>query len=104
MGWLFVALAAISEIVGVIGVKLFSQAKNLRNGGLFVGGFTLSFAFLYQAFRYLPLSVAYAVWIGLGTAGAVLINMIFFGESKSVPRIISLILIIIGVTGLKVVS
>lgn len=104
MGWLFVALAAISEIVGVVGLKLFSQVKNLRHVVIFVSGFTVSFVLLYQSFNYLQLSIAYAVWIGLGTAGAVIINMIFFGESKSLGRIISLILIIIGVTGLKVVS
>ncbi|USG65705.1 multidrug efflux SMR transporter [Brevibacillus ruminantium] len=104
MGWVFVVLAAISEMVGVVGLKLFSRVKNIRHGGLFIGGFTLSFALLYQAFDYLQLSIAYAVWIGLGTAGAVLINMIFFGESRSAARIVSLLLIIIGVTGLKVVS
>ncbi|WNF37440.1 multidrug efflux SMR transporter [Bacillaceae bacterium IKA-2] len=104
MGWLFVALAAISEIVGVVGLKLYSQVKNLRHVGIFIGGFTLSLALLYQSFNYLQLSIAYAVWIGLGTAGAVIINMIFFGESKSLARIYSLVLIIIGVTGLKVVS
>ncbi|MDV2687410.1 SMR family transporter, partial [Alkalihalophilus lindianensis] len=48
-----------------------------------------------------PLSIAYTVWIGIGTAGAVLINMIFFGESKSWKRIASIIAIIIGVIGLE---
>ncbi|MGG1661190.1 DMT family transporter [Brevibacillus sp. NRS-1366] len=104
MGWVFVIFAAISEIVGVVGLKLFSQKKNISNGGLFAGGFALSFTFLYQAFGYLQLSIAYAVWIGIGTAGAVLINMIFFGESRNAARIFSLLLIIIGVTGLKLVS
>ncbi|WP_019420011.1 DMT family transporter [Paenibacillus sp. OSY-SE] len=68
------------------------------------GGFGSSFAFLYAALNYLQLSVAYAVWIGIGTAGAVLVNMIFFNESKSIGRIISLIIIVVGVTGLKAVS
>ncbi len=104
MGWLFVTFAAISEIIGVIGLKLFSTKKNIKTGSLFLGGFGLSFFLLYQAFAYLQLSIAYAVWIGIGTAGAVLINMIFFGESKSGARIFSLILIIVGVTGLKLVS
>ena len=104
MGWVFVILAAMSEIVGVVGLKLFSQKKNMRTGSLFAGGFALSFAFLYQAFGYLQLSVAYAVWIGIGTAGAVLINMFFFGESRNSGRIVSLLLIIVGVTGLKLVS
>lgn len=104
MGWLFVAIAAISEIIGVVGLKLFSGRKTFRNVVLFVGGFALSFALLYQSFHYLQVSVAYAVWVGVGTAGAVLMNMFFFGESKSAARIISLIIIIIGVTGLKAVS
>jgi len=104
MGWVFVILAAMSEIVGVVGLKLFSQKKNGRTGSLFAGGFALSFAFLYQAFGYLQLSVAYAVWIGIGTAGAVLINMFFFGESRNSARLLSLLLIIVGVTGLKLVS
>lgn len=104
MGWIFVTIAAICEIIGVIGLKLFSTKKNIKTGSLFLGGFGMSFFLLYQAFAHLQLSIAYAVWIGIGTAGAVLINMIFFGESKSGARIFSLILIIIGVTGLKLVS
>ncbi|WP_404445768.1 multidrug efflux SMR transporter [Sutcliffiella horikoshii] len=104
MGWLFVTFAAISEIVGVIGLKLFSTKKNLKTGALFLGGFGMSFFLLYQAFSYLQLSIAYAVWIGIGTAGAVVINMVFFGESRNGSRVFSLILIIVGVTGLKLVS
>ncbi|MGE7920541.1 DMT family transporter [Viridibacillus sp. NPDC093762] len=104
MGWIFVFLAAMSEIVGVIGLKLYSQNKTIRNLILYVGGFGLSFALLYTSFNYLQLSIAYAVWIGIGTVGAVLINMILFGESKSVARVISIIAIVIGVAGLKAVS
>ncbi|AUM63681.1 QacE family quaternary ammonium compound efflux SMR transporter [Brevibacillus laterosporus] len=104
MGWLFVFLAAIFELMGVIGLKRFSTNKTLINTALFFGGFGASFAFLYTALQFLQLSVAYAVWIGVGTAGAVLVNMIFFNESKSIGRIISLIIIVIGVTGLKAVS
>lgn len=104
MGWLFVFLAAIFEIFGVIGLKKYSQHKTLKTGAMFLGGFGASFAMLYTSFNYLQVSIAYAVWVGIGTAGAVLINMIFFGEGKSPARIVSLITIIIGVTGLKALS
>ncbi|MGZ4161840.1 MAG: SMR family transporter, partial [Neobacillus sp.] len=56
------------------------------------------------AFHYLQVGIAYAVWIGIGTAGAVLINMFLFGESRNLGRIISVILIIIGVIGLRTLS
>lgn len=104
MGWIFVILAAVAEIVGVIGLRFYSQHKTARNLLLYVGGFGLSFALLYASFSYLQLSIAYVVWVGIGTVGAVLVNIMFFGESKNLARIISIIAIIIGVAGLKAVS
>lgn len=104
MGWLFVLLASVSEIAGVMGLKMYSNKKNAQHAALYFGGFALSFIFLYQSFNYLQVSVSYAVWIGIGTAGAVLINMFIFGETKSAQRFISVIIIVIGVVGLKAVS
>jgi len=104
MGWLFVFLAAVAELVGVVGLKKYSDQKTVPSFILYIGGFGLSFLFLYQSFKFLQVSTAYAVWIGIGTAGAVLINMVFFGESRSPGKVISLIIIIIGVVGLKAVS
>ncbi|MDW0110258.1 DMT family transporter [Sporosarcina aquimarina] len=104
MGWLFVALAAGCEVTGVVGLNKYSQKKTIPTGLLYFSGFGLSFVFLYASFHYLQVSTAYAVWIGIGTAGAVVLNMIFFGESKSLARLGSLALIIIGVVGLKALS
>lgn len=104
MGWLFVLLAAASEITGAAGLKLYSQQKTFLNWLLYIGGFSASFALLYASFHYLQLSIAYIVWIGIGTAGAVLINIFLFGESKNIGRILSVILIIIGVIGLQIFS
>lgn len=104
MGWVFVLFAASSEIAGAIGLKLYSQQKTIRNGILYIGGFGASFAFLYASFDYLQVSTAYSVWVGIGTAGAVLLNMLLFGESKSMGRLMSVALIVIGVVGLKALS
>lgn len=104
MGWIYVFMAAILELIGVIGLNKFSKEKSFTNMLFFFGGFGGAFVFLYASFNYLQVSVAYAVWIGVGTAAAVIVNMIFFNESKSLGRVISLIIIIIGVTGLKAVS
>lgn len=104
MGWILVFFAAIFEFVGVIGLKKFSEQRNVLHSLLYVGGFTASFGFLYFSFQLLQVSTAYAVWVGVGTAGAVLINMIFFGESRSSGRIFSVVLIVIGVVGLRALS
>lgn len=104
MGWLFVIIAAILETLGVIGLKKFSTSKSTLNAFTLVLGFGGAFYFLYASFEYLQVSIAYAVWIGLGTTAAVVINMIFFGESRNFGRLIAVSIIVIGVSGLKYVS
>ena len=78
MGWFYVFLAAILETIGVIGLKKFSTTKTLKNGFTLIAGFAGAFYFLYASFDYLQVSIAYAVWIGIGTTAAVIINMLFF--------------------------
>ena len=97
MGWIYVFVASALEILGVVGLKLFSRRKSLFNLALFSGGFALSYLFLYFSLAYLDMSIAYAAWMGLGTAGAVIINMVFFGESRKMSRIVGVGLFVIGV-------
>lgn len=104
MGWVFVALAAVAELVGVFGLSLYSQNRTMINRILYYGGIFAAFALLYYSFHFLPLSIAYTVFTGVGTAGAVILNIVFFKESKNIKRVLSLVAIIIGVVGLQYVS
>lgn len=104
MGWMLVLLAGMSEVVGVVGLKTYTNRKSFKFALMYVGGFILSFALLYGSLRYLQLSVAYAVWGGIGTAGGILVNMLFFGEGRSALRIVSLCAVVVGVVGLKALS
>lgn len=54
MGWVFIILAALSEIIGVIGLRFYSQHKTIRNFILYIGGFGVSFAL------YMHLSTIYS--------------------------------------------
>lgn len=64
----------------------------------------LSFYVLGLALRTIPLGTGYAVWTGIGTAGAAILGIILFGESKDLAKIFCLVLIISGVIGLKFTS
>jgi hypothetical protein len=48
-----------------------------------------------------PIGVAYAVWVGIGAVGVTIVGIVFFGETINVFKILCLILIIIGIVGLK---
>lgn len=104
MSWLWVLAAAAAEVCGAVGLKKFSACPTGRHLALFVGGFTLSFVLLYASFLYLAVSAAYAVWIGLGTGGTVLVNMVFFHEGRNAGRLSAMALIVIGAAGVKWLS
>ena len=68
---------------------------------VFVLALTLSMVGLGHALRSIPVGTGYAVWVGLGAAGTAIGGMLWLGESASVLRILSLLLIVAGVLGLK---
>lgn len=100
MGWLLIFTASIFEVIGAVGLKLYAQQKNWLRLVLYWGGFFVSFLLFYFSLHYLELSIIYPVWVGLGTSGAVLVNMLLFNEPKNAERLLGLTIIIIGVVGL----
>lgn len=99
--WLKVFLAAIFEVLWVIGLK---HADNLWAWlGTAVAIF-ISFYALIMAGKKLPVGTVYAVFVGLGTAGTVFSEIIFFGEPVKLVKLILILLLLIGVIGLKLVS
>jgi small multidrug resistance pump len=69
-----------------------------------VAGYALSIWLLAVVVRSIPVSVAYAVWAGLGTAAVAVIGFLFLGESMGWLKATSLALIVLGVVGLNLVS
>ena len=61
----------------------------------------ISFGLLTVALRDLPVGPAYAVWTGIGAAGATTVGMIFLGDAISVAKLVSITLILAGVVGLN---
>lgn len=57
--------------------------------------------FLWMAQKTIPIGTAYAVWTGIGTVGTLLVGIIFFGDSASIWRVLSALLIVVGIAGLK---
>jgi len=51
--------------------------------------------------KTIPIGTAYAVWAGIGAAGTVTCGIIFFGDSTHIIRLLSIVLIVIGIIGLK---
>jgi small multidrug resistance pump len=104
MPWILLTLAIILEVSGTINMKLshgFARPVPTVLMFLFYG---LGFIPLTLALRRLDVSVAYAVWSGLGTAIVTVVGILILRENASPMKLISILLIILGVIGLNLSS
>jgi len=99
--WILLLLASTFEVVWAIGLKHTGGFTRLWPSAGVVFALMVSVLLLAQAAKSLPIGSAYAVWTGIGAAGAVICGMICLDEPVTVARLVSLGLILAGVLGLK---
>ncbi|MGX1195146.1 multidrug transporter EmrE-like cation transporter [Metabacillus sp. SLBN-84] len=104
MGWIFLIVAGIFEVIGVTGLNLINKKKSVFSYLVFVVGLACSFMFLSLSMQTLPMGTAYAIWTGIGTVGSGLVGILFYGESKSVLRIVFMAMVLSAAIGLKLIS
>ncbi|MCM3699666.1 multidrug efflux SMR transporter [Paenibacillus macerans] len=104
MNWVYLILAGLFEMTGVLLINKFNQSRNWQSLTLLIIGFGLSFLFLSLAMTTLPMGTAYAVWTGIGASGGAILGMIFYNEPRSLMRILCIGLVLGSAVGLKLVS
>jgi small multidrug resistance pump len=68
---------------------------------LVLGGYAISIWLLALVIRHIPISVTYAVWAGLGTAGIAGVGALLLGETIDYVKAAAIGLIIVGVVVLN---
>ncbi len=101
MAWVLLVAAGILEIGWAIGLKYTDGFTRLWPSIWTIAAMIVSMYLLALAARTLPIGTAYAVWVGIGAAGAMLLGMVLLGEPRSAARILCVGLIVTGVVGLK---
>ena len=101
MGWIYLIIAGVLEIVWAIGLKYTVGFSKLWPSVATISAMAVSFGFLSAALKSIPLGTAYAVWTGIGAAGTAIVGMMFLGESREMMRVLCIFLIVAGVVGLK---
>ena len=97
-------LLVVAILVEVVATAMLPRAEGFTNPTwtvAVVSGYAVSIWLLAIVVRTLPVSIAYAVWSGLGTAVVALIAFLFLGESMTPLKAASLLLIVVGVVGLN---
>lgn len=101
MIWLYLALAILLEVSGTTCMKLSEGFTRMVPSILLVVFYTLSLGMLTLALKKIDVSMAYAIWSGVGTALIATIGVLWFKEPATALKLVSLGLIIIGVVGLN---
>jgi quaternary ammonium compound-resistance protein SugE len=104
MAWVVLFLAGVFEIGWAVGLKYTAGFTRLVPSVATVLSMAVSVGLLGLALKHLPLGTGYAVWTGIGTIGTACIGIILFGEAASIPRLVSIGLIVAGIIGLKLAS
>ena len=101
MRWIFLILAILFEVVGTTMLKLSNGfTKPIYSFFIFVS-YLGSLSLLTLSLKYFQISIAYAIWSGLGIVGIVLIGHLFFNDNIDFVKAIFIILIVIGIVGLN---
>ncbi len=102
MAWFILFIAGLFETAWAIGMKYSQGFTRFWPSVFTVVSILISMGLLAYSLKELPVGTAYAVWTGIGAVGTALLGIILFGESKETARLFFILLIIIGIAGLRI--
>jgi quaternary ammonium compound-resistance protein SugE len=104
MAWLILIVAGLFEIGWAIGLKYTEGFTRLWPSVSTGASMVASVVLLGIAMKSLPVGTSYAVWVGVGAVGTAILGIVLFGESANAGRLLSLVLIVAGIVGLKLAT
>jgi len=104
MAWIYLTIAGVFEIAWAIGLKYTDGFTRLWPSAGTVAAMIVSFLFLAESLKTIPVGTAYAVWTGIGAAGTAVLGILLLGEARDLVRILCILVIVGGIVGLKLSS
>ena len=104
MAWLLLGLAVTFEIAGALGLRFSEGFTLLIPTGLALAAFALALFLVSHVMKELPVSIAYPIWAGGGTAGVALIGVLVLGEGLTTLKALGIGLVMVGVVLVNMVS
>lgn len=104
MAWVLLIGAGLLEVVWATAIKQSDGLSRLVPSVVGISAAGVSFVLLAVALRTLPVGTAYAVWVGIGALGVAAAGVVAQGEPMSLARALFLLLILVGVVGLRALS
>jgi small multidrug resistance pump len=99
--WIYLSAAIATEVIGTVFLRFTDGFTRPAPSILVLATYAASLWLTALALRQLEISLAYAVWAGVGTAAVAVIGMAMLGESVNALKLASIALVIGGVVGLN---
>ena len=101
IAWVTLIFAGLLETGWALGLRYTEGFTRVGPSVVTLAVMAGSVYLLSRSLASLPLGTAYAVWTGIGAVGTVIAGIVLFGESRSVVRLLCILLIVSGIVGLK---
>lgn len=102
--WVLLLAAGLLEVGWAVGLKYTGGFTRAVPSTLTIVAMIASMYLLAQAVRTIPVGTGYAVWTGIGAVGTAIVGIVVLGEPRNAVRVLSLLLIVAGILGLKLSS
>jgi len=104
VAWIYLIIAGLLEPCWVVSLKKSEKFRNIRWTIATVAFLAASLYLLSLSMVTLPAGTAYAVWTGIGAAGALLAGIILYKEAVTAVRMLFVLIIVVGIVGLKMTT
>ena len=101
MGYWYLTIAIIAEVLATSALKESEGFSRLVPSLIVLAGYGASFYFLSLVLQTIPIGVAYALWAGLGIGLITIVGVVMFGQKMDLPAVIGIALIVSGVVVLR---
>ena len=95
--YFYLLIAVIAEVIGTSALQASTQFTKFWPSLLVVVSYAATFYFMAQTLKYMPVSIVYAIWSGLGIVFLAIIGWLVFRQTLDAAAVIGMALIIAGV-------
>ena len=104
MGYLYLAIAILAEVIATGALKASEGFSKLVPSVVVVVGYGVAFYFLSLVLKTIPVGVAYAIWSGAGVILISVVGIVAFKQKLDLAAVIGITLIVAGVVVMNVFS
>jgi small multidrug resistance pump len=102
--WIYLGIAILSEVIATASLKSTEGFTKIWPSMLVLVGYSAAFYFLSLTLEDIPISIAYAIWSGVGVATITIVSVVFMDQKIDIAGVLGIALIVVGVIVLRLYS